>query len=350
MEDGVITVPSFRIDIHHQADISEEIARFYGYNKIPATQLRGSAQAELTPRQKFNRLVEQTMRSCGLSEIQTFSFISPKEYDRIRLPKESGLRKNIVIKNPLGEDTSVMRTTSIPSMLNVLSRNYNNRNERAWLYEMSTVYIPHETLDELPDENQQLVLGLYGKGTDYFVLKGMVEKLLSICGIAEYDVEPVKDDPTFHPGRTASITVDGEEVVRLGEIHPAVLHNYEIGDRAYIAAIDVEKLYEKADLVKIYRHLPKYPVTTRDLAFVVDAATPVLVLEKAIRQAISSSILEKLELFDVYTGDQVGKDKKSVAFSLKFRASDRTLTDEEVDAAVKKAVKSVEKCGGVLRS
>lgn len=350
VEDGVITVPSFRIDIHHQADISEEIARFYGYNKIPATQLRGSAQAELTPRQKFNRLVEQTMRSCGLSEIQTFSFISPKEYDRIRLPKESGLRKNIVIKNPLGEDTSVMRTTSIPSMLNVLSRNYNNRNERAWLYEMSTVYIPHETLDELPDENQQLVLGLYGKGTDYFVLKGMVEKLLSICGIAEYDVEPVKDDPTFHPGRTASITVDGEEVVRLGEIHPAVLHNYEIGDRAYIAAIDVEKLYEKADLVKIYRHLPKYPVTTRDLAFVVDAATPVLVLEKAIRQAISSSILEKLELFDVYTGDQVGKDKKSVAFSLKFRASDRTLTDEEVDAAVKKTVKSVEKCGGVLRS
>ncbi len=350
VEDGVITAPAFRIDIHSQADISEEIARFYGYNNIPATQLKGVADAQLTPRQKFNRLVEQTMRAAGLSEIQTFSFISPKEYDKIALPKEDSRRKNIVIRNPLGEDTSVMRTTAIPSMLNTLSRNYNNRNPKAYLYEMATVYIPHDTLDELPDENQQLVLGLYGKKATYFTVKGMVEKLLEICGIDSYDIEPVHDDPTFHPGRTARILVDGKELAELGEIHPNVLHNYEIGTRAYVAAIDVELLFEKANLVKIYKHLPKYPVTTRDLAFVVDASTPVLVLEKAIRKAISPSILESVDLFDVFVGDQVGKGKKSVAFSLRFRAADRTLTDEEVNAAVDKAVKEVAKVGGELRS
>ena len=350
VENGTITAPSFRIDIHHQADIAEEIARFYGYNKIKPTQLHGAAAAMLTPRQKFNRLVEVTMRACGLSEIQTFSFISPKEYDRIRLPEDAPERNSIRIANPLGEDTSIMRTTSIPSMLNVLARNYNNRNEKAWLYEMSTVYLPHATLDELPDENQQLVLGLYGGDSTYFTLKGMLEQLFTVCGITDYDITPCKTNPTFHPGRTAVISVDGKELAVLGEIHPLVLRNYDMKTRAYVAAVDVETLYEAADTTRIYRHLPKFPATTRDLAFVVDRSMPVIRLEKAIRKAVSPSILESVDLFDVFTGDQVGENKKSVAFNLKFRAADRTLTDEECNAAVDKAIAAVEKIGGSLRS
>ena len=351
VKDGTLYAPSFRIDIHHQADISEEIARFYGYNKITPTQLRGSAAASLTERQKFNRTVETTMRGCGLSEIQTFSFISPKEYDRIRIPSDSDLRNNIVISNPLGEDTSVMRTTAIPSMLNILARNYNNRNARAYLYELATVYLPSGSADELPREDQQLVLGLYGdKKTTYFTLKGVVEELLTVCGIGDYDIEPVTDDPTFHPGRTARILLDGKTLVTLGEIHPAVLRNYEIDTRAFVATVDMELLFEKANMTKIYRHLPKYPATTRDLAFVVDRGLPVVFLERAIQAAIGPAILESIDLFDVFTGDQIGKDKKSVAFNLRFRAADRTLTDEECNAAVDKAIRAAGKLGAELRS
>ncbi len=348
VENGTVTAPSFRIDIEHQADLSEEIARFYGYNKIPDRELRGVAKAGLTVRQSFNKRVERTMQSCGLSEIQTFSFISPKSYDKICLPKESKLRNCVVISNPLGEDTSVMRTTAIPSMLEVLSRNYNNRNEKAYLYELATTYASNGT-QELPDEDQQLVLGMYGKDADFFKLKGVVEKLLEVCGIHDYDVEAKKDCPVFHPGRTAIITVDGEELAILGEVHPTVLSNYDIGRRAYIASVNVEYLYLKADLVRTYKALPKFPATTRDLAFVVNSDTPVLHLEKEIKKA-TGKILENIELFDVYEGAQVGADKKSVAFNLRFRSAERTLTDEECSTAVEKAIKAVESLGATLRS
>lgn len=348
VENGTVTAPSFRIDIEHQADLSEEIARFYGYNKIPDRELRGVAKAGLTARQSFNKRVEGTMQSCGLSEIQTFSFISPKSYDKICLPENSKLRDCVVISNPLGEDTSVMRTTAIPSMLEVLSRNYNNRNEKAYLYELATTYASNGT-KELPDEDQQLVLGMYGKEADFFKLKGVVEKLLEICGIREYDVEAKKDCPVFHPGRTAIITVDGEELAILGEVHPTVLSNYGIGTRAYIASVNVEYLYLKADLVRTYKSLPKFPATTRDLAFVVSSDTPVLRLEKEIRKA-TGKILENIDLFDVYEGAQVGANKKSVAFNLRFRSAERTLTDEECSGAVEKAIKAVESLGATLRS
>lgn len=350
VEDGVITAPAFRIDIESQADISEEIARFYGYNNIPNHDMQGATKASLTDRQKFNRLVENTMLSSGLTEIQTFSFISPKAYDKICLPAEDVLRKNIVISNPLGEDTSVMRTTALPSMLEVLSRNYNNRNAKAYAYELATVYVPHDTLDELPDENQELVLGMYGPKATYFTLKGAVEKLLETVGIKDYDVTPVKTNPTFHPGRTAAITLDGKQIALLGEAHPNVTRNYEIGAKVYLATIDMEVLYELSDLVRVYKHLPKYPATSRDLAFVVGTEHPVLSLEKAMKEAINAKILERIELFDVYEGAQVGTGKKSVAFSLKFRAPDRTLTDEEVNSAIKKAVAAAEKMGAELRS
>lgn len=348
VENGTVTAPSFRIDIEHQADLSEEIARFYGYNKIPDRELRGVAKAGLTARQSFNKRVEGTMQSCGLSEIQTFSFISPKSYDKICLPENSKLRDCVVISNPLGEDTSVMRTTAIPSMLEVLSRNYNSRNEKAYLYELATTYASNGT-KELPDEDQQLVLGMYGKEADFFKLKGVVEKLLEICGIREYDVEAKRDCPVFHPGRTAIITVDGEELAILGEVHPTVLSNYGIGTRAYIASVNVEYLYLKADLVRTYKSLPKFPATRRDLAFVVSSDTPVLRLEKEIRKA-TGKILENIDLFDVYEGAQVGANKKSVAFNLRFRSAERTLTDEECSGAVEKAIKAVESLGATLRS
>ena len=349
VEDGVIKAPSFRIDIASQADISEEIARFYGYNNIPNTQLRGAAEATLTDRQKFQRLVENTLLASGLSETQTFSFISPKAYDRLCLPEDSELRKNLVISNPLGEDTSVMRRTALPSMMEVLARNYNNRNPSAFLYEVATVYVPHDTLDELPDEDQQIVIGMYGAEADYFKVKGVVEHLLDTVGIRDYDIVPVTDHPSFHPGRTGKVLVDGELLCTMGEVHPNVRGNYDMKARAYAALIDMELLFAKADLVRLYKQLPKYPVTTRDLAFVVSTATPVLVLEKAIKKA-SGRILESIELFDVYVGEQIGKGKKSVAFNLIFRADDRTLTDEECNSAVSKAIEAAERLGAELRS
>ncbi len=349
VEDGVITAPSFRIDIESQADISEEIARFYGYNNIPNTQLRGAAEATLTERQKFDRLVENTLLASGLSETQTFSFISPKAYDKLCLPEDSELRKNIVISNPLGEDTSVMRRTALPSMMEVLARNYNNRNPSAALYELATVYVPHDTLEELPDEDQQVVIGMYGADADYFKVKGVVENLLDTVGIRDYDVVPVEDDPSFHPGRTAKVLVDGEALCVMGEVHPNVRSNYDMKARAFAALIDMEQLCAKADLVRLYKPLPKFPVTTRDLAFVVDRIMPVLVLEKAVKKA-AGSILESIELFDVYVGEQIGPGKKSVAFNLIFRADDRTLTDEECNSAVKKAIEAAERLGAELRS
>ncbi len=347
VSDGKITAPAFRIDIEHQADISEEIARFYGYNNIPTRELSGVAKATLTPRQRFNNLLEKTAMSCGLSETQTFSFISPKAYDKIRLPKDNEHRNCVTISNPLGEDTSVMRTTAVPSMLEVLGRNYSRKNDRAALYELATVYISNG-VDKLPDENQNLILGMYGKDYNYYSLKGIVEKILSVSGITEYDVEPKKDAPAFHPGRTAMFTYDGKMIAVCGEVHPAVLENYGIGTRAYIAMIDVEYLFEIADLVRIYKALPKFPATTRDLAFVVDADMPVLKIEKAI-SAATGKILENIELFDVYQGAQVGENKKSVAFNLRFRSHDHTLTDDECNAAVKKAIKAAEELGATLR-
>jgi phenylalanyl-tRNA synthetase beta chain len=348
VENGTITAPNFRIDIAHQADISEEIARFYGYNNIPNRELSGVAKATLTERQKFNRLLERTAMGCGLSEIQTFSFISPKSYDKIRLPKDNPHRNCVVISNPLGEDTSVMRTTAVPSMLEVLGRNYSRKNEKAALYELATVYIPNGP-DELPDENQNLVFGMYGKGCDFYKMKGVVEKILSAAGIDDCNVEPKKDAPAFHPGRTAEFTLEGKLLAVCGEVHPEVLDNYGIGTRAYVAMIDVEYLFEKSDLVRVYKPLPKFPATTRDLAFVVDADMPVLRIEKAIAAA-TGKILENIELFDVYQGAQVGENKKSVAFNLRFRSAEHTLTDEECNTAVNRAMKAAEALGALLRS
>lgn len=346
--DGNIVAPSFRNDIEHIADISEEVARFYGYHNIPNRMLSGVANGKLTDSQKFTRLINETLLSCGCSEISTFSFISPKAYDRIRLPKDSQLRNSVVIMNPLGEDTSIMRTTILPSMLEVLSRNYNHKNTEAYLYEIGTVYEPTEA-GKLPIERQKAVIGVYGSGADYYTLKGIVEKLLDVLNTAEYDIVPVSDNPTFHPGRCAQFKIGDKVLATLGEVHPEAAENYSIGEKVYIAEVDVETAYENRMPSRTHKPLPKFPAVTRDLAFVCDRDIPVLTLEKEIRTAVGKT-LENVTLFDVYEGEQIESGKKSVAFNIQMRSADKTLTDEEADAAVKRVIKALSKLDITLRS
>ena len=228
VKDGVVAVPTFRADVEHKADVAEEIARFYGYDRIPATLVGGSAQGKLTEEQKFERMVNDTMQALGYSEIMTYSFISPKFYDKIGLPSDSPLRRSVTIANPLGEDTSIMRTIALPSLCEALSRNYSNRNLSASLYEIATEYIPKESDSELPVEKQSVVIGAYGEGTDFFSLKGAVEALLEKARVFDYDVQPT-EEYAFHPGRCAQLLKDGKAFGVIGELHPKVLENYGLG-------------------------------------------------------------------------------------------------------------------------
>ncbi len=348
VENGIITVPTFRTDIEHKADIAEEIARFYGYDNIPTTLMRGSAHAVLTPQQKFERKINQTMVAMGAYEVMTYSFISPKYYDKVLMPSDSPLRRSVTIMNPLGEDTSVMRTTTLPSMLEVLARNYNNRNLEGFLYEIGNEYIPHQSDQELPDENSMLTMGAYGPKTDFYALKGAVEMLLERLNIKDWDVAPCSDHPAFHPGRCAVITKNGVQLAILGEVHPKVLENYNIGVKAYVAKLPVKALFDAQDGEVQYKPLPKFPATTRDLSLVCSQEMPIIQIEKAIKEAVGS-ILEKVELFDVYQGEQVGEGKKSVAYSIVMRSADGTLTDEQTDAAMKRVLKALDKMDVKLR-
>lgn len=348
MEGDEIIVPSFRSDVEHKADIAEEIARFYGYNNIPTTIAKGSPEGGYNEYQKFERVVNQNMLAQGMYEIMTYSFVSPKQYDKIRLPKDDPKRQSVVIRNPLGEDTSIMRTNAIPSMMDILSKNYNNRNGAVSLYEIGNEYIPVEG-ELLPDEVPNLVLGMYGDDKDFFTLKGVVENLLDTLAIREYDVDAKSDDPTFHPGRCAVLSKDGEEFGIIGEVHPLVCANYGINTRVYVGKLKLRKLFAMMDTQRSYVPMPKFPASTRDLALLCDDALPVMTMEKAIKAA-AGKILEKIELFDVYKGSQIAQGKKSVAFNISMRASDRTLTDEEVNSAMSKILKALEELGAQIRS
>lgn len=348
MEGDEIIVPSFRSDVEHKADIAEEIARFYGYNNIPTTIAKGSPEGGYNEYQKFERVVNQNMLAQGMYEIMTYSFVSPKQYDKIRLPKDDPKRQSVVIRNPLGEDTSIMRTNAIPSMMDILSKNYNNRNGAVSLYEIGNEYIPVEG-ELLPDEVPNLVLGMYGDDKDFFTLKGVVENLLDTLAIREYDVDAKSDDPTFHPGRCAVLSKDGEEFGIIGEVHPLVCANYGINTRVYVGKLKLRKLFAMMDIQRSYVPMPKFPASTRDLALLCDDALPVMTMEKAIKAA-AGKILEKIELFDVYKGSQIAQGKKSVAFNISMRASDRTLTDEEVNGAMSKILKALEELGAQIRS
>lgn len=348
MEGDDILIPSYRPDLEHKADIAEEIVRFYGYNKVSSTSIRGGAQGKYSDRQKFDRDISETMRALGLDEIMTYSFISPKYYDKINMPENDDLRNSVKISNPLGEDTSIMRTVALPSMMEILARNYNNRNAEAFLFELAREYIP-TTEDQLPEEKNKLIAGLYGENLDFFALKGMVETLLDKLSVYDYDIEAVKDAYSYHPGRCARLTIDGKDLGILGEIHPQVTERYGISCRVYSFTLDADVMFAYAQREKQYKPLPKFPAVTRDLALLCDDSIPVLTLEKAMKKA-AGPLLESIKLFDVYKGKQIEAGKKSVAFSLTLRSADSTLTDEQAVATVNKIIKALEALGAVLRS
>ena len=350
VENNIITVPSYRAgDTRHKADIAEEIARFYGYDVIPNTAVTGASQGGLTLEQKFEKHLGELLRANGCYEVETYSFISPKYYDKINLPEDSELRRSVVITNPLGEDTSVMRTTCVPSMLEVISRNYNNRNLSGRLYEMGKVYLPKESPDILPDERVVAVVGTFGDKEDFFALKGILNEAFDKLGVVGVEYSALKTNPAFHPGRCAEITIGEKKIGVIGEIAPAVLENYEIGTRAYVASVDMADIFENRIAEKKFKPTPRFPASGRDLAIICDDEIPAASLEKAIRTG-AGKLLEKVELFDVYKGSSVAPGKKSVAYSMTLRAPDRTLTVEECDTAVAKVLKELEKLGARLRA
>ena len=356
VKDGRVYAPYFRIDIGCKADIAEEVARLYGYNKIPSTIIRGVAQAQLTPKQVFERKLRRNMLALGASECETFSFISPKYFDKINIPMDSALRKTVVISNPLGEDTSVMRTSIIPSMCEVLVRNINYRNKAATLFELGNEYIPVEG-EVLPTEPVRLCVGMYDSEDSFkfYELKGMLTELLDKAGLEDYEITKPGDDCifaesiSFHPGRVAVIkAADGTELGIFGELHPEVSENYKVKERLYIAKLLVPELMEHCAQVKTYKPLPKFPASVRDLSVVCDKATPVAEIEKAVKKAVGS-ILESVTLFDVYTGSQIEEGKKSVSYSITMRSHDGTLTDEQTDKAMDKVFKALADMGASLR-
>ena len=353
VENGTVYAPSFRIDIECKADIAEEVARIYGYDKIPSTEFRGVAEAELTPEQKFAKNLENNMVALGCYGIATFSFISPKHFDRLTLPAESKLRDAIKITNPLGEDTSIMRTTIIPSTLEILSTNYNNRNESAKLYEIGKEYIPTES-GKLPNEPDRLAIGMYGGNVDFYDIKGIADTMLGKMGIRDVEYIRACDSDAFdeacamHPGRNAVVMKNDTVLGILGEVHPAVQKNYGIGTKTYVAKFNIPEMMKCAVTEVSYQPLPKFPAAARDLSVICDDEIPVAELEKAIKGAVGK-ILEKVTLFDVYKGEQIEKGKKSVSYSITMRSHDGTLTDEQADSAMKKVLKALSAIGAELR-
>ena len=342
-----LIVPTYRGDVQHKADIAEEVARMYGYDRIPCTQIGGGAQGKYTEEQKFVNRISDTMLALGLSEIMTYSFISPKYYDKIRMPADHPLRRSLVIANPLGEDTSIMRTTALPSMLEILAKNHNNRNPEAKLFEIANEYIPRGE-DELPEEKRVLIMGMYSDGMDFFHLKGIVEELLASLSVSNYDVTAVQEY-AYHPGRCAELTIDGVRFGLFGELHPLTAQNYGFDGRIYTATLDIAALYAHANRHKIYHPLPKFPAVSRDLALLCDKSIPVQTLEKAIRRGVGS-VLESVKLFDVYEGEQIPAGQKSVAFSLLLRSADHTLSEEEIGRVMNKIMKNLTAAGAVLRT
>ena len=348
VEGDTIHVPSWRSDVEHYSDIAEEVARFYGYNNIPDTLSNGlTARRGLTDIQQTENLLGSVCRAAGYDEIITYSFISPTYYDKIDLPKDSPLRDSLKILNPLGEDTSIMRTTTLPSMLEILTRNYNFRNKSAKLYELGRVYF--KRADGLADEPKVLTLGAYGDGMDFFTLKGAVEAVLKQLRIENVRFLADSENPSYHPGRCAKVFSGDRLLGVLGQIHPHVAGNYGVDAELYAAELRFDALYESKGSQPLYQPLPKFPAVTRDIAVVCDASVTVGELEDAIRKG-AKGLLKDAALFDIYTGTGIAPGKKSVAFNLTLRADDRSLTAEEADADVKSILTALEQeCGAVLR-
>ncbi len=340
-----MTVPSFRADVACMNDVAEEIARIYGYNKIVSGRIKGEAtQGGRTKKQQFEVDVEHLMCGMGLDQIQTFSFISPKYYDKIRLPEDSALRRSVVISNPLGEDTSVMRTTSLPSMMEILTRNYNFNNQNVRLFEIATVYIPTEA-DKLPNENKVISVGMYGD-CDFYTLKGVCENVLKMASIENADYVAISDNVSYHPGRCAEIRVDGKTIGVLGQVHPLTAQNYALDTPVYAAELDFDAIFSMMATEKLYTPLPKFPATTRDFSFVCDESLEVGTIQKAMKVA-GGKLVESVALFDIYRGPQLGAQKKSVSMRVTLRAADRTLTVEEAEKTASKILNALEKQLGI---
>ena len=348
VEGDTIYVPSWRGDVEHYSDIAEEVARFYGYNEIP-TRFTGaiSTCGGFTEVRKCEREVGAALRSMGMDEIITYSFISPTYYDKIRLPADSPLRDSLKILNPLGEDTSIMRTTILPSMLEILCRNYNFRNPSAALYEIGRIYLKRE--DGLADEPKIVSLGAYGADESFFTLKGRVEGLFEALDIKGAHYVAEKNNPSYHPGRCAKVSVGDTTVGVFGQIHPEVAKKYGVDAELYCAELSFEALFALKGALPVYKPLPKFPSTARDIAVVCDSSVTVGELMDCISEN-GGRYLKGCSLFDVYTGHHIAEGKKSVAFSLTMRAEDQTLTDEHAEATVKGILEALEnKFGAVIR-
>lgn len=342
-EAKTVTIPTFRRDVEGNADLAEEVARLYGYDKIDTTLETGTPTVgKKSYSQKMEYIVKEVMEGQGFYEIMNYSFESPKVFDKLNISTDDELRNVITISNPLGEDFSVMRTQTLNGMLSSLSTNYNRRNEEAYLYEVGKVYIPKALpLTELPDERSKLTLGMYGKG-DFYDLKGTVEVLFEKLGMdakVEYNLK--QDLAWMHPGRCASLSIGNKEIGYIGELHPSVAANYDIDARVYVGVIDMPSILEEANLDREYQPLPKYPAVARDIAMLVKDEILVKDIENVIKQR-GGKILESYSLFDVYKGKQIQEGYKSVAYSITFRAPDRTLTEDEVNKSMKKILNGLE--------
>ena len=339
VEGDTIKVPSFRPDLNLMADIAEEVGRSYGYNEIPTTSFKTSTQGGYTPTMVMESKAGTLCRSLGYSEIITYSFVSPTIFDQIRIPADSPLRNTLKIQNPLGEDTSIMRTIALPSMLDILSRNYAYHNKAAKLYELAKIYLPVEG-QVLPEEPKMLLLGTYGAGETFFSLKGELEAIMTGLRLPKATYAAVKDNPSYHPGRCASVSIDGQLLGYMGQVHPQVAKNYGMDGEIYCAELDFTKMTGLVLPEPTYVPLPKYPSVSRDLALVCDEAVTVAAAEEVIR-ASAGKLLRDVRLFDIYRGTGIPEGKKSMAFSLELRADDRTLTDADSEAVMSKVLAAV---------
>jgi len=345
----VVTAPTFRVDIAIREDIAEEIARIYGYEKIPTTIFKVSTEREPRYRKGLldNRVVMLATGS-GLNQSISYSFVSPKVFDKINLPEDSELRNVVKIRNPLGEDYSVMRTSTLPSMMESLGRNYSRNNSYVRLFEMGKVYIPNEDETKLPTEKNILTIGIYGE-CDYLDLKGVVENITDGLGIKSAKYERESENVSYHPGKTAKIVIGRTNAGILGEVHLDVCENYGLDVPCYVAELDLDVLYENADTDKKYKALPKFPAVTRDIALLVDDSLLVQEIDDTIKRA-GGNLVEKVELFDIYKGKQIPEGKKSIAYAIWYRDENKTLTDKDVSKVHEKILKSLEyKLGATLR-
>ena len=337
--DMMLYPPSWRPDLLAEADIAEEVARFYGYDLIPTTLMVGQTTCGiLTDEQKLEREISNILTAQGLYEIYTYNFQSPTMLDKLNVAPNSPLRNQVKISNPLGEDTSVMRTTMAGSMLETLSRNYNYRTKSGKFFELGRVYMPNEK-GQLPDEPRTLMIGMYND-VDFFDIKGVCEEMFAQLHITDVEYERLTDNPVYHPGRSAVIKVNGKNLGVIGEVHPSVLRNFEIGVKAYIGELDFTAIFNAANRDVKYTSLTKFPAVTRDFSIVCNIETPVAEIEKVMKKA-GGKLLSKLELNDVYTGSQIPEGKKSVMYKAEFKAPDRSLTGEEADNLHAKIVKNL---------